>query len=88
MLFRSNLIPVRNIPVTFMPPEAVPDDDGAESAPIPKAIPVRARVNGEGSSSSSKDKSKPARRRDDSPAKPKETPKNEGGGLLKHFRTA
>lgn len=78
-----NLIPVRNIPVTFMQPEPPDSDDASEPSVIPRAIPVKSKTGAD--SSSSKDKAKPARKNE--PAKPKESPKGESG-LLKHFRTA
>ena len=80
-----NLIPVRNIPVTFMQPEPLESDDASEPSVIPRAIPVKAKAGSDSSSSKEKDRSKPARKSE--PVKPKESPKGESG-LLKHFRTA
>jgi cell division septal protein FtsQ len=82
-----NLIPVRNIPVTFIQPVAS-EDDAPEPPPAPAARAVTTKAKtGSDAASSAKDKAKPARKRDE-PAKPKDAPKGEGSGLLKHFRTA
>lgn len=81
-----NLIPVRNIPVTFIQPTAGENDDSPEPAPAPRGSTTKAKT-GADATSSSKEKAKPARKREE-PAKPKESPKGEGSGLLKHFRTA
>ena len=77
------MIPVRNIPVTFMQPEPLDSDDASEPSVIPRAIPVKAKTGAE----ASKEKGKPTRKRDEPAPKPKESPKGESG-LLKHFRTA
>jgi len=79
-----NLIPVRNIPVTFMPPAQPEPDDFAEAAPPtpPKSrIPSPSKTTTPGTS---KDKTPPSGKKGDS-SKPKE---KDGGGLLKRFRTA
>ena len=81
-----NLIPIRNIPVTFIQPTAAENEDAPEPAPSPKMIPAKMKT-GADATSSNKDKAKPARKREE-PPKPKESPKGDGGGLLKHFRTA
>ncbi len=74
-----NLIPMRNIPVTFMQPVPAETDDASELAAIPRAIPVKAKTGAEASSST---KGKPAPKRSE-PAKPKD----DGGGILKRFRS-
>ncbi len=75
-----NLIPLRNIPVTFTQPP--PPEDGETPEPIPAARPV---TNGKGRAAdtqTSKDKAKPAN-------KSKEPPKRDNDtGILKRFRTA
>jgi cell division septal protein FtsQ len=82
-----NLIPMRNIPVTFMQPEPAESDDASEPAVIPRAIPVKSKTGSDATSSSKeKDKPKPARRSEPA-TKPKDEPKGESG-LLKRFRTA
>ena len=80
-----NLIPMRNIPVTFIQPTTAENEDAPEPAPGPKTMPAKMKT-GTDATSSSKEKAKPARKREESP-KPKESPKG-GGGLLKQFRTA
>ena len=74
-----NLIPVRNIPVTFMQPVPAESDDASEPTVIPRAIPVKAKTGSEASSST---KGKPVPKRSE-PAKPKD----DGGGILKRFRS-
>jgi cell division septal protein FtsQ len=86
-----NLIPMRNIPVTFMQP-AVPEGDEPAEQPVPAArsVNVKAKTGGDpAASTKDKDKGKPARKRDEpSKTRDRDVPKNDGGGLLKHFRTA
>jgi len=81
-----NLIPMRNIPVTFMqlPPPDV--DDAPEPVPVARAVTSKSKSGGSGTTST-KGKSPPARSHDE-PAKTKEAPKGEGTGLLKRFRSA
>ena len=81
-----NLIPMRNIPVTFIQPVPGENDDASEPAQGPRAVATKVKTGGD-ATSSTKDKAKPARKRDE-PARPKDAPKGEGSGLLKHFRTA
>jgi cell division septal protein FtsQ len=77
-----NLIPKRNIPVTFMQPPP-PEADEAEPAPPPRTA-TKSKTD---SSSSSKDKARPAGKREQ-PSKTKEAPKQEGNGILKRFYPA
>ncbi len=79
-----NLIPVRNIPVTFIQPVPAENEDAPDPTPSPKMTPAKVKT-GSDATTSTKDKAKPARKRDETP-KPKDAPK--GGGLLKQFRTA
>ena len=81
-----NLIPLRNIPVTFMQPVPAEGDEYAEPAPATRPVNVKAKAGGD-AGASAKDKAKPANKSKD-PVKTKDAPKNDGGGLLKHFRTA
>ncbi|MEO6788883.1 MAG: FtsQ-type POTRA domain-containing protein [Chthoniobacteraceae bacterium] len=81
-----NLIPIRNIPVTFMQPAPPENDDAPEPIPVARAVNTKSKNAGD-AASSTKDKSRPAHKRAE-PAKPKEAPKGEGTGLLKRFRTA
>ncbi len=74
-----NLIPLRNIPVTFMQPVPAESDDAAEPIPAARAVNVKAKPGG--NTIPAKDKAKPA-------VKPKEPPKKEGNGILKRFHTA
>jgi cell division septal protein FtsQ len=75
-----NLIPLRNIPVTFMQPVPAETEDVPEPAAATRAVTVKAKTGGD-AASPAKDKAKPAN-------KPKEPPKKEGEGILKRFRTA
>ena len=86
-----NLIPMRNIPVTFMQPAPSENDDVPEPAPAP-APKAAAAGKGKGGAVKAEPvsvtrRSQPAPKRDE-PSKSKETPKGEGTGLLKRFRTA
>ena len=74
-----NLIPLRNIPVTFMQPVPAESDDASEPIPVARAVNVKAK-SGDGATSA-KDKAKPAN-------KAKEPPKKESNGILKRFHTA
>ena len=78
-----NLIPKRNIPVTFMQP-APPDDDDADPVPVARAV---TKPKTEASSSSTSSKARPAPRREE-PSKPKDPPKKDDTGILKRFRAA
>lgn len=80
-----NLIPTRNIPVTFIQPVPADLDDVIEVAPTPHTS-TKAK-SATGSTAPSKEKSKQPSKREE-PAKPKEAPKGEKSGLLKQFRTA
>ena len=75
-----NLIPLRNIPVTFMQPVPAESDDASEPIPVARAVNVKTKTGGD-ATSTAKDKAKPAN-------KPKATPKGDGGGILKRFHTA
>ena len=75
-----NLIPIRNIPVTFMQPVPAEKDDTVEPLSPARAVVVKGK-SGSDAASSAKDKARPG-------SKPKETPKKEGNGLLKRFHTA
>ena len=79
-----NLIPMRNIPVTFMPPAPPEFDDTPDPIPAARAITTKAK-SGSDAPSSAKDKARPPAKRVE-PPKPKETPKDEGTGILKRFR--
>ena len=81
-----NLIPVRNIPVTFMQPVPSENDDASEPVAVARAVLTKAKPGGE-AASSAKEKARPARKRDE-PPKAKDTPKGEGNGILKRFHTA
>ncbi len=74
-----NLIPLRNIPVTFMQPAPVESDDAPEPAPPARAVVVKTKTGSD--ATSAKDKAKPA-------TKTKEPPKKESNGILKRFHTA
>jgi cell division protein FtsQ len=82
-----NLMPRRNVPVTFkIPPPPEPEDDD-------QPAPARNSKGGETprkptkNPSSSAGKSSPAEKKQ-IPSKPKEPPKNESNGLLKRFHAA
>ena len=80
-----NLMPRRNIPVTFMvpPPPEPPEDDTPPRAP--KARDASApKTNG---SASSKEKSTPAAKKT-TPSKPKPAPQNDSNRVLKRFHAA
>ncbi len=82
-----NLIPKRNIPVTFMQPVPLEDDDADPVPPPPaRTVTTKAKPSSD-AGSSTKDKPRPATKRAE-PSKPKETPKPEEGGILKRFRAA
>lgn len=74
-----NLIPLRNIPVTFMQPVPVESDDASEPLPLARTVSTKAKTGSD--AASAKDKAKPA-------SKPKEAPKKESNGILKRFHTA
>ena len=74
-----NLIPKRNIPVTFMQPTQQEIDDGEPPPPVARVI-AKPKAD-----APAKDKARPAGKRSE-PSK-KETPAKDGG-LLKRFRTA
>jgi cell division septal protein FtsQ len=76
-----NLIPKRNIPVTFMQP-APPENDDADPVPAARVV-----SKPKADASSPKEKARPAGRRVE-PPKTKDTPSKEGNGLLKRFHTA
>ena len=79
-----NLIPVRNIPVTFIQPEPADKDD----EPAPRASTIKPKP-GASPTAPGRDKAKPQAKPIEPPKpKPKATPKGEGSGLLKQFRTA
>jgi hypothetical protein len=91
-----NLIPARNIPVTFMPP--TPPETDEEPEPAPPAAATRstsvATAKSAGSTTTKTAAPSPAKAKTTSPAKksepskPKEEPNKENIGLLKRFRTA
>ena len=81
-----NLIPMRNIPVTFIQPAPAENDDAPEPQPPARPATGKAKAAGD-ATSSAKEKGRPTRK-PEQPAKPKDAPKGEGSGLLKHFRTA
>ena len=71
-----NLIPQRNIPVTFMQPVPAESDDASEPLPAARTVSAKTKTGGD-----ARDKAKPAN-------KPKEPPKKESNGILKRFHTA
>ena len=79
-----NLIPLRNIPVTFIQPVPSESDDAPE--PIPVARVVNSKTKTGGGTPSAKEKGKPAGKRDE-PSKTKDAPRQEGNGVLKRFHT-
>ena len=84
----ANLMPRRNIPVTFMvpPPPEPPEDDTPPPPRAPKARDASApKTNG---STSSKEKAAPAAKKT-APSKPaKPAPQNDSNGVLKRFHAA
>jgi hypothetical protein len=80
-----NLMPTRNVPVTFkIPPPPEDDDiDAPEPAPSPKAKTPPATKPG---NSISRDKSQPVLKKFE-PSKSKDSPRKEGNGVLKRFQS-
>lgn len=78
-----NLIPMRNIPVTFVQPAPVEHDD-LEPAPPARTVTAKGKTD---AASTAKEKAKPGSKRTE-PSKTKDTPKQEDTGILKRFRTA
>ena len=75
-----NLIPVRNIPVTFMQPVPAESDEDSRPIPVARAVNTKAKAGGD-AQSATKGKPSPAN-------KTKEPPRHDGGGILKRFHTA
>lgn len=83
-----NLIPVRNIPVTFLPPTPPETDEFTELPPPPPVTKSVTHTAPKSTNSvSPKVKTQPSRKKSE-PSKPKEEPNKENIGLLKRFRTA
>lgn len=79
-----NLIPTRNVPVTFKipPPPELDDIDAPEPAPAPKP---KTSVAGKGGTSIFRDKAQPALKKFEAP-KSKDAPRKEINGVLKRFQ--